>query len=250
MGSRSSASHHLTTLSENGDAQQLFTALEWPSLAQVGLQTESVLIDAQVGVVRQESNLHQIVQLLLEFGQTHDVASKEMVIMDTMDAALHEKPLEVLLKFRAVDPNVFSHPLHLGSDILQIACRGGPDRDDAPRGKRLNFVQYLLEVEGRDPNTPNARPGSRRHRPGKLLYTACWKASLEIVESLLAYGAIVKGPGAMPSASYHVKIDVLDLLKYDVEVNELLNKRRSMGRLARRYMLPLLQEGRTCTSGW
>lgn len=169
MDLRPSASHHLITLSGNGDLQELSTALQWPSFAQIALQTESVLFDARVGSMFPELNLHRmlcaaarsghadIVQLLLSFGQMHNLTAKDTITMDTMDAALQEKPLEVLLNFKAVDPGVFHHPLHMGSHILYIACRGGPSRDDAPRRRWLNFVKHLVEVEGRDVNTPAGR---------------------------------------------------------------------------------------------
>lgn len=129
MDFRPSASHHLITLSGNGDLQELSTALQWPSFAQVALQTESMPFDARVGSIFSELNLHRmlcaatrsrhadIVQLLLSFGQIHNLTAKDTITMDTMDDALQEKPLEVLLNFKAVDPGVFHHPLHLGSDI-------------------------------------------------------------------------------------------------------------------------------------
>lgn len=234
MFSRLSVSHYLISLSERGDTQQLSTALRWPTLTQAALETESVLVAARTGTVAHESTIHRmlcaaaqhghedIVELLLAFGLEHGLTAGEMITTNTMDARFNLKPLEVLLKFKAVDYNVFHHPLHLGADILYIACWGGPNEDDAPRGKWLGFVKHLLEVEGRDANTPNAAPGTRRHRPGRLLRIACREASVEIVECLLHNGAIVEGSQAMRTASCLGRVDVLEvLLKYGGDVNEL-----------------------------
>ena len=163
-----------------------------------------------------------VIEMLLAFGQQHNLTASDMISMDTMDASLRSKPLEVLLKFKTVVPNVFHHHLHIRADILYIACRGGPNADDAPRGKWLGFVKHLIEVEGRDANTPDATPGTRRYRPGRLLYIVCREASTETVECLLKNGAIVEGSRAMRKASYLGRIDVLALLlKYGGDINEL-----------------------------
>lgn len=98
-----------------------------------------------------------MVELLLAFGRKNGLTAKDMVTADTMDAAFKLKPLEVLLKFKVEDPNVFYHPQHLGADILHIACSGGPNDDDAPRGKWLGFVKYLLEIEGEMPTRQTLR---------------------------------------------------------------------------------------------
>jgi hypothetical protein len=232
MAPPESQSDHLITLSDAGDLQQLFSALRQPSIARVALNTESVLVDAYTGVRVQELNLKRmieaaarsghadIVETLLRFGQQHNIAVSEMVTMDTISAALQERPLEVLLKFQAVDPDVFSRPLHMGVRILSTACHGGPNSEDLPRKKYLGLIQHLMNA-GFDPNTPNCPPTYRRYRPGRLLYTACWQASSEIVGCLLAHGAIIEKSRSMRSASYNGRIDVLEaLLKYGGDVNE------------------------------
>lgn len=227
--------HHLITLSEHGDLQQLFSALQQPATARIALDTESILVNAQIGVRVQKLNLTRmieaaarcghadIVEILLFFGQQHNVAVPRMVTVDTIEAALEEKPLEILLKFRAVDPDVFSRSLHIGTELLSIACRGGPSDEDIPRKKYHRLVQYLMDA-GFDPNTPNCSPKSRRYRPGRLLYIACMNASREIVECLLAHGATIEKSRSMRLASFEGRIDILGtLLKYGGDVNEILD---------------------------
>jgi ankyrin repeat protein len=224
---------YLLTLVEHGDRQQLSLALQQPSAA---LKTESVLVDAQTGVRVEKLNLRRlleasaslgnedIVETLLQFGQQHNVPVSEMITPDTLGAALQEKPLEVLLKYQAVDPKAFSRPLHLGSDLFDIACSGGPNEEDIPRGKYLGLLQYLLET-GSDPNKQ-----IRRKRPGYLLHKACWFASCDIVECLLKHGAVIEGSRAMRTASSEGRIDVLEvLLKYGGDVNEAYDKEDTMG---------------------
>jgi hypothetical protein len=85
MASSNSLSHYLITLSENGELQQLSSALQQPSIAEVALKIEGVLVSAQASV-RQELNLERmiqaaarsghadIVEILLRFGQQHNIA--------------------------------------------------------------------------------------------------------------------------------------------------------------------------------
>jgi hypothetical protein len=220
MASLESLSHHLITLSENGDLQQLSSALQQPSTAQVALNTEREFNLKRMIEAAAKSGHANIVENLLCFGQQHNVAVSKMVTMDTISAALEERPLEVLLKFRAVDPDVFSRPLHIGVKLLSIACHGGPDNEECPRKKYLGLVQHLMDA-GFDPNTPNRPPSHPRYRPGRLLYTACQQASCEIVECLLAHGAIIEKSRSMRLASFFGRIDVLEvLLKYGGDVNE------------------------------
>ncbi|KAF2679186.1 ankyrin [Lentithecium fluviatile CBS 122367] len=224
MASTELSFEHLVTLIKHGDRQQLSLALQQPSTA---LHTENVLIDAQTGVRVQELNLKRLleaaarsgqedmVETLLQFGQQHNVPVSEMISMDTIGAALNERPLEVLLKYRAVDSEVFSRPLHLGAELFGIACSGGPNHEDIPRRKYLGLLQHLLEA-GADPNQK-----THRQRPGHLLRMACFHASCDIVECLLRHGAEIKGSGAMCEASYYGRIDVLEvLLKYGGDMNE------------------------------
>jgi ankyrin repeat protein len=156
-----------------------------------------------------------IVEILLSFGQQHNIPVPEMITMDTMGAAVAslKKPLEVLLKYRAVDPKVFSRHLHLGTDLLSVACTGGKGGT-----QYLGLLRYLMDA-GFDPNK-NRPPFARRRSPGHLEW-ACWQACPEIVESMLAHGATIKGSYAMRTATFHGRIDVLELLvKYGGDVNE------------------------------
>ena len=232
MAFSESPSDRLIALSAHGELQQLSPALQQPTTAQFALDTESVLFEAQLGLRLQRLTLERmieaaaksghadIVETLLVFGQQHNIAVSAMVTMDTIGAALEEDPLAVLLKFRAVDPDVFSRPMHLGVSLLRSACHGGPNSEECPRNKYLGLVKYLMDL-GFDPNTPNRPPTSRRYRPGRLLFIACWQASCEIVECLLQHGAVIKGFRAMRSASCNGRIDVLEtLLKHGGDVNE------------------------------
>jgi len=224
----------LITLIEHGDREQLSLALQQPSTA---LSTESVLVDAHTGHRCQQLNLKRLleaaaslgdedmVEILLQFGQQHNVPVSEMISPDTLDAAIGgERPYEILLKYQAVDPEAFSRPLHLGSDLFRTACLGGPNREDTPKGKYLGLLQHLLDA-GADPNKQ-----IWRKRPGYLLHMACWNAKCEIVECLLRYGAVIDGSRAMRTASYAGKIDVLEvLLKYGGDVNEAYEREDTMG---------------------
>jgi len=219
----------LITLIEHGDREQLSLALQQPSTA---LSIESVLVDAHTGHRSQQLNLKRLLQaaasigdedmveILLRFGQQHNVPVSEMISPDTLDAALDgEEPFKILLKYSAVDPEVFSRPLHLGSDIFHLACMGGPNREDTPKGKYLGLLQHLLDT-GTDPNKQ-----VWRKRPGYHLHMACWNASCDIVECLLKHGTVIDGSRAMRTASYAGKIDVLEvLLKYGGDVNEVYEK--------------------------
>jgi len=231
MASSDPTSDYLIALSETGDREQLSTALQQPATVKVALSTESILVDAQTGVRVAELNLKRMVEAaarsghadtvetLLGFSQQHSVAVSDVVTMDTIGAALNENPLEVLLKFQAVDPDVFSRRLHIGGDLLSASSHGGPNTEDLPRSKYLGLVQHLLDA-GFDPN-PNAKGASRRRKLEYPLYSACWQASYEIVECFLAHGAVVQGSRAMRSASYNGRIDLLELLlKYGGDVNE------------------------------
>lgn len=108
------------------------------------------------------------VETLLSFGQQHNVAVSEIVTPDTMNAALNENPLEVLLRFQAVDPTVFSRRLHTGTDLVTISSYGGPITEDIPRKKYLSLLEHLMNA-GFDPNGPHEDRISRLREPGSTL---------------------------------------------------------------------------------
>jgi hypothetical protein len=231
MASAELPSVQLIFLSENGNREQLATALKQPATAQVALNTESVLIDAYTRTWTPQLTLKRrveaaagfgheaTVETLLAFGQQHDVPMSELVTTDTIAAALNEKPLEVLFKFHAVDPDVFSRRLHHGIDLLCASSSGGPNKEDPPRTLYLGLVRYLLDA-GFNPN-PSEKRRRRRDWPDCPLYRVCWMASYEIVECFLAHGAVVEGSQAMRSASCNGRIDILELLlMYRGDVNE------------------------------
>jgi ankyrin repeat protein len=232
MTSSGLSSNQLIALSKNGELEQLSTALQQPATSQIALGAKDVLVDARTGVRRSQlvlklmleaaaaSGHADTVELLLSFGQQHNVAASDMVDPDTMSAALNEKPLEVLLKFQAVDPAVFTRGLHIGGSLLTASSAGGPNSEDIPRSKYLGLARHLMEI-GVDPNNPKAMSRSRRSSMNCPLYMASWMATPEIVETFLAHGAKVKGTKAMHSASCNARIDVLELLlKHGGDINE------------------------------
>jgi ankyrin repeat protein len=231
MTSTGLSSNQLIALSKNGDLEQLSTVLQQPATSQIALGAKDVLVDARTGVrtlqlvirlmleAAAASGYADTVEMLLSYGQQHNVAAIEMVNPDTIGAALNENPLEVLLKFQAVDPAVFTRGLHIGGDLLSASSSGGPNSEDIPRSKYLGLARHLMEM-GVDPN-PKARSRSRRRSMDFPLYVASWQASPEIVESFLAHGAMVKGSKAMRTASCNARIDVLELLlKHGGDINE------------------------------
>jgi ankyrin repeat protein len=241
MYSPESPSHQLIALSREGELQQLSSALQQPTTAQIALGTESFLIDARTQVHMRALVLERmieaaarpghtdVVEMLILFGQQHDIAASHMVTMDTLDAAWDENCLEILLKFQVVDPDVFYRPRHLGADLLSSVCWGGPDEEEFPRIKYLGLLQHLMSI-GFDPNKSGVDPTSRRYRPGSNLRVACRIAGCEIIECLLQHGAVIKESIAMRTASCHGRIDVLEaLLKYGGDVNEVSGREDSDG---------------------
>jgi ankyrin repeat protein len=241
MYSPESPSHQLIALSREGELQQLSSALQQPTTAQIALGTESFLIDARTQVHMRALVLERmieaaarpghtdVVEMLILFGQQHDIAASLMVTMDTLDAAWDENCLEILLKFQVVDPDVFYRPRHLGADLLSSVCWGGPDEEEFPRIKYLGLLQHLMSI-GFDPNKSGVDPTSRRYRPGSNLRVACRIAGCEIIECLLQHGAVIKESRAMRTASCHGRIDVLEaLLKYGGDVNEVSGREDSDG---------------------
>lgn len=225
-------SQRLIDLSGRGELQQLSLALQQSTTAQIVLETETVLIDARTQVYVGCLNLERmllaaaqsghanVVEMLLVFGQQNNVAVSKMVTTETVDAAFQEDPLGILLKYHTVEPNVFFRELRHGGNFLSLAASGGPDNEDIPRSKYLGFVQHLFHL-GFDPNTPNKPLWSRFYRPGRLLFKACWTASVEIVECFLQQGAIIKGSRSLRLASCHGRLDVIEiLLKYGADVDE------------------------------
>jgi hypothetical protein len=169
-----------------------------------------------------------VVEMLIHFGQQHNIAASQMVTMDTLDVAWNEHCLEILLKFQIVDPDVFYRPRHLGADLLTSVCWGGPNEEEFPRKKYLGLLQHLMSI-GFDPNKSLVRP-AHRYRPGINLRVACWIAGCEVVECLLQHGAVIKESRAMRTASCHGRIDVLEaLLKYGGDVNEVSGREDSDG---------------------
>jgi hypothetical protein len=175
MNSPGSPSHQLIALSREGELQQLSSALQQPTTAQIALGTESFLIDARAQVRIRALVLERmieaaarpghtdIVEMLVIFGQQHGVAASEMVTMDTLDAGWNENCLEILLKFQIVDPDVFYRPRHLGADLLSSVCWGGPNEEEFPRKKYLGLLQHLMSI-GFDPNKSGVDPAFRRYR--------------------------------------------------------------------------------------
>ena len=103
---------------------------------------------------------------------------------------------------------------------MSAVCYGGANSEDRPPKKFLGLLQHLMDI-GFDLNTPTAPSTSRRYRPSRLLYIACWQASCESVECLLQHDTVIKGSRAMRSARCNGRIDVLEaLLRHGGDANE------------------------------
>lgn len=109
----------LTRLCEDGrheDLSNLLGQSNEPDNVKLMVGHLSPMIEAAA-----QSGHTEIVENLLGFGQKHEVPVSEMVNQDTLGAALQckERPLEVLLKYQAVFPTVFTHGfLHIGASGL------------------------------------------------------------------------------------------------------------------------------------
>ncbi|KAF2468325.1 ankyrin [Lindgomyces ingoldianus] len=230
MATSSPSSKHLITLCKNGECKQLLSELQQPATSQVALSDEYVVIDPDVGRLQKQFNLQRMleaaaraghadtVELLVRFGQQHGVAVSNLVTpLIICDALSHENSLQVLLKFHAVEPDVFSLRLPLGGSILGAACGGGPNSERIPRKKYLGLVRHLMGIG----YNPNANLLTHPDTPGYLLYVACWQACREIVECLLEHGAVITGSEATRVAANRGRIDILEvLLQYGANLNE------------------------------
>ncbi|KAF2793096.1 hypothetical protein K505DRAFT_338103 [Melanomma pulvis-pyrius CBS 109.77] len=94
------------------------------------------------------------------FGQPHCVAMLDLVTPSNIAAALRENTLEVLLKFKVVEPDDFFLYCIVGSNTLSAVCYGGPHPEPVPRRKDLNPLRYMME-SAFDPNG-NWVPGLTR----------------------------------------------------------------------------------------
>jgi hypothetical protein len=228
MATSSLSSEHLLTICKNDDRNQLLSELRNPAGAQVALDTEEVIVDLDTGRREEQFNLKRMlavaaraghadtVELLLRFGQQHNVAVWHLATQDVVWPALsHGNAFQVLLKFHAVEPDIFARKFSLGASVLSAACDGGPLSERTPRRQFLGLVRHLMEM-GFDPNTTSVRDP-----PGHLLYVACWQACLEIVECLLEHGAVISGSMSARAAARGGRIDVLDaLMRYGADFNE------------------------------
>lgn len=244
-------------LCRNGDRDQLRSELQQLATARVALYEEYVPIDRSAGTGYCHLFLQSLleaastgghtdtVELLLFFGQHHGVAVRDLVTPSTITAAFHENTLEILLKFKVVEPEVFSLYGVVGSNTLSAACYGGPHSEPVPRRKNLNLVRYMME-SGFDPNGDWV-PGSTR---SGNLYIACGDACLEIVECLLEHGAVVAHSGATRVAARKGRIDVLEaLLQNGADLNEIYTRNNGTGLRGLHSMSPFAS-GQIATVEW
>ncbi|KAF2254341.1 ankyrin [Trematosphaeria pertusa] len=224
---------HLIALCQAKTHEQLLCELQQSATAQIALSEEVIMVMPGEDREIKQLNLQRMleaaayagradtVECLLDFGQQYGVAVPHLLTpwakWWTLSSA---NALEVLLKFRALDADVFVRAFRTGPvrvQIISFACTGGPNSEDPPCKAFLPLVRHLMKI-GCDPNTPIWR---FEDHPGYLLYRACWTACYEVVECLLQHGVLVKGSRAARPAARDGRVDVLELLlRYGADMNE------------------------------
>ena len=152
---------------------------------------------------------YPIVNLLIAFGQEHNVSHVELINRDTVVATIDGRNgLEVFRIFVETWPGVVELDMgHLGNPLAYAVVKD-----------HIQLTKFLLD-EGADPNRRClAHTGS-----GHYLRQSVKSSSLEIIKILLQHGARIQLSGAIREAARLGRVDVLELLLNNgADVNETL----------------------------